>query len=34
MHTGVVHTLDFDRDGRTFGHIGIPFSSTARPIIR
>ncbi len=31
MHTGVIHTLDFDREGRTLGHIGIPFSIDRSP---
>ena len=31
MHTGVVHSLDFNRDGRTLGHIGIPFSVDRSP---
>ena len=31
MHTGVVHSLDFDRDGRTLGHISIPVSVDRSP---
>lgn len=31
MHTGLVHTLDFDRDGRTLTHLGIPFSVDRSP---
>ena len=31
MHTGLVHTLDFDRDGRTLSYIGIPFSIDRSP---
>ncbi|RAZ84605.1 deacylase [Mesorhizobium hawassense] len=31
MHTGLVHTLDFDRDGKTLGHLSIPFSVDRSP---
>lgn len=31
MHTGLVHTLDFDRDGKTSGHLSIPFSIDRSP---
>ena len=31
MHTGLVHTLDFDRDGKTLGHLSIPFSIDRSP---
>ncbi|QIA25013.1 succinylglutamate desuccinylase/aspartoacylase family protein [Mesorhizobium sp. AA22] len=31
MHTGVTHTLDFDRDGKTSGHLSIPFSIDRSP---
>lgn len=31
MHTGLAHTLDFDRDGKTSGHLSIPFSIDRSP---
>ncbi|RWB71428.1 succinylglutamate desuccinylase/aspartoacylase family protein [Mesorhizobium sp.] len=31
MHTGLVHTLDFDRNGKTLGHLSIPFSIDRSP---
>ncbi|MET3524354.1 succinylglutamate desuccinylase/aspartoacylase family protein [Mesorhizobium abyssinicae] len=31
MHTGLVHTLDFDRDGKTLAHLSIPFSIDRSP---
>ncbi|WP_192180695.1 succinylglutamate desuccinylase/aspartoacylase family protein [Mesorhizobium amorphae] len=31
MHTGLVHTLDFDRDGKMLGHLSIPFSIDRSP---
>ncbi|WP_287092639.1 succinylglutamate desuccinylase/aspartoacylase family protein, partial [Mesorhizobium sp.] len=31
MHTGLTHTLDFDRDGKTSGHLSIPFSIDRSP---
>ncbi|CAN7527520.1 succinylglutamate desuccinylase/aspartoacylase family protein [Mesorhizobium sp. LjNodule214] len=31
MHTGLVHTLDFDRDGKTLSHLSIPFSIDRSP---
>lgn len=31
MHTGLVHTLDFDRDGKTLGYLSIPFSIDRSP---
>lgn len=31
MHTGLSHTLDFDRDGKTLGHLSIPFSIDRSP---
>lgn len=31
MHTGLVSTLDFDRDGKSFGHLSIPFSIDRSP---
>ena len=31
MHTGIVHTLDFDRDGKALDFIGIPFSIDRSP---
>ncbi|RJT41621.1 deacylase [Mesorhizobium waimense] len=31
MHTGIVHTLDFDRDGKTLSHLSIPFSIDRSP---
>jgi len=31
MHSGLVHTLDFDRDGKMLGHLGIPFSIDRSP---
>jgi len=31
MHTGLVHTLDFDRNGKTLNHLSIPFSIDRSP---
>src|SRR5262245_14526002 len=31
MHTGLVHSLDFNRDGKTLGHLSIPFSVDRSP---
>ena len=31
MHTGLVHSLDFDRDGKTLDFLGIPFSVDRSP---
>ncbi|MFD2055777.1 succinylglutamate desuccinylase/aspartoacylase family protein [Mesorhizobium calcicola] len=31
MHTGLAHTLDFDRDGKTSGHLSMPFSIDRSP---
>ncbi|OBQ80371.1 succinylglutamate desuccinylase/aspartoacylase family protein [Mesorhizobium sp. WSM3873] len=31
MHTGLVHTLDFDREGKTLGYLSIPFSVDRSP---
>ncbi|WP_217568461.1 succinylglutamate desuccinylase/aspartoacylase family protein [Mesorhizobium sp. GbtcB19] len=31
MHTGLVHSLDFDRDGKTLAHLSIPFSIDRSP---
>ena len=31
MHTGLVHSLDFDRDGKTLDFLGIPFSIDRSP---
>lgn len=31
MHTGLSHTLDFDRDGKTLGHLSMPFSIDRSP---
>lgn len=31
MHTGLFHDLDFDQDGRQYGHLGIPFSIDRSP---
>ncbi|TIR01125.1 succinylglutamate desuccinylase/aspartoacylase family protein [Mesorhizobium sp.] len=31
MHTGLVHTLDFDREGKTHGYLSIPFSVDRSP---
>lgn len=31
MHTGAVHALDFDRDGKTLSFIGFPFSIDRSP---
>ncbi|WP_095198059.1 succinylglutamate desuccinylase/aspartoacylase family protein [Mesorhizobium carmichaelinearum] len=31
MHTGLAHTLDFDSDGKTSGHLSIPFSIDRSP---
>ncbi|TIV08552.1 MAG: deacylase, partial [Mesorhizobium sp.] len=31
MHTGLTHTLDFDWDGKTSGHLSIPFSIDRSP---
>ncbi|TIW38421.1 MAG: deacylase, partial [Mesorhizobium sp.] len=31
MHTGLTHTLDLDRDGKTSGYLGIPFSIDRSP---
>jgi len=31
MHTGLVHQLDFDRDGKTLGFLSIPFSVDRSP---
>src|ERR1700754_1285451 len=31
MHTGLVHTLDFDRNGKTLSHLSIPFSIDRSP---
>ncbi|PWK76712.1 succinylglutamate desuccinylase/aspartoacylase family protein [Aminobacter sp. AP02] len=31
MHSGLVHSLDFDRDGKTLAHLSIPFSIDRSP---
>ncbi len=31
MHSGLVHSLDFDRDGKTLTHLSIPFSIDRSP---
>ncbi len=31
MHTGLVHSLDFERNGKTLGHLSIPFSIDRSP---
>ena len=31
MHTGLIHTLDLDRDGKTLSRIGMPFSVDRSP---
>ena len=31
MHTGLVHSLDFDRDGKSLDFLGIPFSVDRSP---
>ena len=31
MHTGLIHTLDFDADGRQSGWLSVPFSSDRSP---
>ncbi|WP_292197998.1 succinylglutamate desuccinylase/aspartoacylase family protein, partial [Mesorhizobium sp.] len=31
MHTGLVHTLGFDREGKTHGYLSIPFSVDRSP---
>ncbi|MER8387948.1 succinylglutamate desuccinylase/aspartoacylase family protein [Mesorhizobium sp. M1428] len=31
MHTGISHSLDFDRDGKTLSHLSIPFSIDRSP---
>ncbi|TGQ63866.1 deacylase [Mesorhizobium sp. M00.F.Ca.ET.186.01.1.1] len=31
MHTGLSHTLDFERDGKVFSHLSIPFSVDRSP---
>ncbi|OCC06356.1 deacylase [Labrys sp. WJW] len=31
MHSGLVHTLDFDADGRQSGHLSIPYSIDRSP---
>ncbi len=31
MHSGIVHTIDFERDGRQDGHLAIPYSVDRSP---
>jgi uncharacterized protein len=31
MHTGIFHTLDLDREGKTTSHLGLPFSIDRSP---
>ncbi len=31
MHTGIFHTLDLERDGKTLSHLGLPFSVDRSP---
>ncbi len=31
MHTGLFHEIDFDAEGRQYGHLGIPFSVDRSP---
>lgn len=31
MHTGLFHSIDFDRDGKTLSYLGIPFSVDRSP---
>ncbi|MDQ0390643.1 succinylglutamate desuccinylase/aspartoacylase family protein [Labrys monachus] len=31
MHSGFYHALDFDRDGKTLSHLGVPFSIDRSP---
>ncbi len=31
MHTGLIHTLDFSRGGKTLGHLSIPLSADRSP---